>query len=295
MAEIRRILCPVDFSAFSVRAYRHALSLAQRYQAELLVLCIVEPWRHPCSGFIVSAGHFAEFFEQLFHNAETQLQEFVTTHADNNTPSQCIVQEGMASDCILDFAEARKTDLIVMGTHGRRGFDRLMLGSVTERVMRKASCPVLIIHKPSHDLTGSVNEQHPVHFNRILFCTDFSENSKHALAYAFSLSARYSTELILLHVLENIPGSVTIDRAIAAATDQLDRLIPSDMRESVRNKAMVRVGKPYEQIIQLALESQTDIVVMAVCSRNVMDLAVFGSTTHRVIRLGPCPVLAVPV
>ena len=295
MPDIRRILCPVDFSEFSVRAYRHALSLAQRYGAELFVQYVVDPWRNPCSGFMVAGGFFGDFFQQLIQNAEKEIQALVKSHADNAIQPQCIVEEGMAPDAILEFAEAQKTDLIVMGTHGRRGFDRLMLGSVTERVMRKALCPVLVIHNPSNDLIGSGTDQHPVQLNKILFCTDFSENSQQALGYAFSVAAKYGAELILLHVLEHIPDSATSEKVISAATEQLDRLIPPEVCRTGKNTAIVRIGKPYEQIIQLALEAQTDIVIMAVCSRNVMDLAVFGSTTHRVILLGPCPVLVVHV
>jgi len=205
------------------------------------------------------------------------------------------VQQGTASDSILAFAEAQDTDLIVIGTHGRRGFDRLMLGSVAERVIRKASCPVLAVCRPSHDFIVPGKQQGPVRLSRILFCTDFSENSQRALDHAISLSTEYTAECTLLHVLEDVPSSANIEQAIATATERLDKLIPPEGRKTGRIGTIVRIGKPYEQIIQLALEAQTDIVVMAVRGRNALDLAVFGSTTYRVIQLGPCPVLAVHV
>ena len=196
----------------------------------------------------------------------------------------------MAADSILALAEAQKVDLIVMGTHGRRGFDRLMVGSVTERVLRKASCPVLAVHKPSRDFL-SLREQDPVRLNRILFCTDFSENSRRALGHALSLTAEYNAELTLLHVLKDIPGSSIIDEAIAM--EQLDSLIPQEKPKAGRIRSMVRKGSPYEQIIQFSLEAQPDLVIMAVRGRGALNAAVFGSTTYRVIQLGPCPVLAV--
>ena len=202
---------------------------------------------------------------------------------------------GIASDSILAFAEAQKTDVIVMGTHGRRGFDRLMLGSVTQRVMRKASCPVLAVHKPSHDFIIPDSQQDPIHLSRILFCTDFSENSRQALDYAISLTAEYNAELTLLHVLEDILVSANIEVTRAKATGLLDQLIPLEERKTGRIKTMVRIGKPYEQIIKSALEAQTDLVVMAVRGRGALDLAVFGSTTQRVLQLGPCPALVVHV
>jgi nucleotide-binding universal stress UspA family protein len=190
---------------------------------------------------------------------------------------------------------ARSVDLIAMGTHGRRGFDRLLLGSVTERVMRKASYPVVTIRTPEQDFDRSSPQRDPVHLSRILFCTDFSENSLRALSYAVSLRADYQAELILLHVLEEIPDSDKREAAVAAATARLRQLVPPEALPPHRMKTVVPIGRPYQEIIQLAAEKQTDIVVMAVRGRSTEDTAVFGATTYRVIQLGPCRVMAVHV
>lgn len=294
MPEFRSILCPIDFSQFSVRAYLHAVSLAQHYGAKLFVQHIVELWRYPSADFAASAGSFEEFCHGLGENCEQELQEFLKNYTPDDIQPERVVQRGTAPDLILAFAEAQKADLIVMGTHGRRGFDRLMLGSVTERVMRKAYCPVLVVHKPSHDFIIPDSRQDPVNLSRILFCTDFSENSHRALDYAIALTEEYNAELTLVHVLENAPRS-TSEQAAANATEQLDKLIPSELRKTDRVRTRVCVGKTYEQIIRVTLEAQTELLVMAVRGRNALDRAVFGSTTHRVIQLGPCPVLVVHV
>ncbi len=289
MADIRRILCPTDFSEFSDIAFRYALSIAQHYGSKLFVEHVVELWQHPEAAF-VPAHYYVEFRSHLLHKGEEELQRFVKNHANNGFRPEPVVEQGIAADAILALAEAEEVDLIVMGTHGRRGFDRLMVGSVTERVLRKASCPVLAVHKPSRDFL-SLREQDPVRLNRILFCTDFSENSRQALSYALSLTAEYNAELALLHVLKDIPGVSVIDEAIAM--EQLDNLIPPEKLKAGRIRSMVRKGSAYEQIIQFSLETQPDIVIMAVRGRGSLNLAVFGSTTYRVIQLGPCPVLAV--
>ncbi len=293
MPEIRRILCPIDFSEFSARAYRYALSLAQHYRATLFVEHVVELYRHPSAGYVATAGLYEEFLQHLLHNAEEQLQEFVKDHAENGIQPERVVEQGIASDSILAFAEGQKADLIIMGTHGRRGFDRLMLGSVTERVMRKASCPVLAVRKPPHDFDSSGEQHDLAHLNRILFCTDFSENSRRALDYALSLATEYQAELTLVHVLEDISVSADIEGAIARATKQLDQLIPREVRKAGAIKKLVRIGKPYQQIIQLAVEAQTEVVIMATSGRSELDLAMFGSTAHRVLTLGPCPALVI--
>jgi nucleotide-binding universal stress UspA family protein len=294
MLEIKLILCPIDFSEFSVRAYYHALSLAEHYLAKLVAQHIVELWRHPSADFSASAALYEESREALHESGKEQLQKFVKDHTHDEIQPELVVEEGVAPDSILSFAQAQKTDVIVMGTHGRRGFDRLMLGSVTDRVMRRAPCPVLAICKPPHDSVAAVKEQrHVHHLSRILFCADFSENSEQALKYAISATAEYDAELTLLHVLEGVPSPAKTEEAMVAAAERLDKLIPPEGRKTLKIKTAVRMGKPYWQIIQLALEAEIDLVTMGVRGRGALDLAVFGSTTYRVMQLGSCPVLAV--
>jgi nucleotide-binding universal stress UspA family protein len=275
-------------------AFRYALLLAQHYRAKLFVQHVVELWRHPEAAF-APAHFYEEFRGHLLHKGEEELRKFVKSNADNGIQPERVVGQGVAADSILALAEAQKVDLIVMGTHGRRGFDRLMVGSVTERVLRKASCPVLAVHKPSPDFRSSREQQNPAHVNRIVFCTDFSEKSQRALGHALSLTAKYDAELTLLHVLEDIPDRSSIEEAMTAAMEELDELIPPERPKGGTIKTMVRRGKAYEQIIQLALEGRSDLVIMAVRGRGALNLAVFGSTTYRVIQLGPRPVLAVHV
>jgi len=299
MLEIKLILCPIDFSEFSIRAYHHALSLAEHYRARLVAQHIVELWRYPYADYAASAGDYAEFCRTLHEGGKEQLQEFVKNHAHDEIQPELVVQQGTAPDCILSFAQAQRPDLIVMGTHGRRGFDRLVLGSVTERVMRRAPCPVLTVCKPPESMTvekaAGGERRHVHHLNRILFCTDFSENSERALNYAISATTEYDAELTLLHVLEEVPNSTQKKEAVATATEQLDKLISPEERKTLKIKRAVRIGKPYQQIIRLALEEHIDMAAMGVHGRGALDLAVFGSTTYRVMQLGPCPVLAVPV
>jgi nucleotide-binding universal stress UspA family protein len=292
--KIKLILCPIDFSEFSVSAYQHALSLAEHYQAKLVAQHIVEMWRHPSADFAASAGLYEEYSQALRESGNKQLQEFVENHTHDDIQPELVVQIGVAADSIVSFAQLQKADVIVMGTHGRRGFDRLMLGSVTDRVMRTASCPVLAASKPAHGSVAAGKERgHVHHLSRILFCADFSENSERALRYAISATAEYDAELTLLHVLEGVPSPAKTEEATAAAADRLDKLIPPEGRKSLKIRTAVRTGKPYPQIIQLAMEAQIDLVIMGVRGRGALDVAVFGSTTYRVMQLGSCPVLAV--
>ena len=299
MLEIKLFLCPIDFSEFSVRAYHHALSVAAHYQAKVAVLHVVELSRHPSLGFAASAGLYDDSSRAFHKDAEEQLQQFVKRHTNSEIQPELSVELGNAADTILSFAQARNADVIVMGTHGRRGYDRLMLGSVTDRVMRTSPRPVLVVCQPPHESAAGVDERghhvHVHHLSRILFCADFSENSERALKYAVSLTSEYDAELTLLHVLEKVPPPARAAEAIAAATKQLENLIPAEERKTLKIATAARIGKAYEQIIQFALESQIDLAVMGVHGRGGLDLAVFGSTTYRVMQLGPCPVFVAHV
>ena len=113
------------------------------------------------------------------------------------------------------------------------------------------------------------------------------------MKYAISATEEYGADLTLLHVLEGIPNPAKTEEAIAAATVQLEKLIPLERRGALNVKTAVRTGKPYQQVIQLALKERMDIVIMGASGRGALDVAIFGSTTYRVIQLGCCPVLAV--
>ena len=237
MLEVKCILCPVDFSEFSVRAYRHALSMAEHYRAKLITQHVVELWRYPAASFAASALLYDEYRESLRANGMEQLQEFVKNHTHSDVQSNLVVDDGITSELILSFAQEQKSDLIIMGTHGQRGFDRLMLGSVTERVMRRAICPVVVVREPPHDLAAAGDEQHYTHrLDRVLACTDFSEDSERALDYAISGAAEYDAELTLVHILEKAPSSKHTGQAIAEATEQrADALHPSVYGNFSRN------------------------------------------------------------
>ncbi len=296
MLEIKLILCPVDFSEFSIRAYHHAVSLAEHYRAKLVAMHVVELSRYPFADYVASTGDYGEFCRALGEGGQEQLRQFVKKHARKEIHPELVVHEGTAPDCILSVAQEQKADLIVMGTHGRRGYDRLVLGSATNRVMRRAPCPVVAVCKPPHESMAADKETAYAHrLSRIVFCTDFSENSERALEYAISATEEYDAELTLLHVVEVAPAAGVSKNAVATATLQLDRLIPPERGKAVKTKTMVRVGKPYQQIIEVAEETCTDLVVMGVRGRGALDLAVFGSTTYRVLQLGPSPVMAVHI
>ena len=294
MLKIERILCPLDFSDFSIKAYDYAQSLARHYQAKLFLEHVLSPIFASYPSYVYP-DLANDLYQDLRTHAEQQLQEFAKTRTANGFPLEISVCEGAATDAILAFARSHAVDLIVMGTHGRHGFDHLLLGSVTEKVLRKAACPVLAVRQPAHDFVAPTSGDDPVHLRKILVATDFSQHAERALDYALSLAQEYEAELTLLHVLEEIPPSWDLSTVSADVMERLEKRIPAETRDWCKLKFRMRVGRPYQEIVRLALETEADLVILGVRGRNALDLALFGSTTHRVIQQAPCPVLAVHI
>ncbi|HUI44330.1 MAG TPA: universal stress protein [Terriglobia bacterium] len=286
------ILCPVDFSEVSLRACEYAYSLARHYGAKLYFQSVIEPLTATYPYYYVPE-QINLIYSDLAAQAEQQLRDLVWKQGFGSVHPGLVAQQGPLAQSILAFAEAHKVDLIVMGTHGRGGLDRLMIGSVTEKVLRRSACPVLAVRKPAHDFVSHGKDQEPVTLHKILFCTDFSDAAGKSLAQALSLAMEYNAELTLIHVLEHPDTSEILQERTAAAMRELEKSIPADARNWCNVRKLVRVGKPYQEICQVALEDQIDLIVLGVRGRNAVDLAIFGSTTHRVLQLGPCPVLTV--
>lgn len=294
MLNFERILCPVDFSEFSVRAYDYARSLAQHYGAELYVEHVIPP-------LIAAYPYYAlpDSFDGVSWNlrtdAEKHLREFTESHNRNGLNPKLVIEEGQIPQSILSLASEKSIDLIVMGTHGWQGMDHFLLGSVAEKILRKAKCPVLVVRRPVTGFVKPPGSPDPVQLRKILYCTDFSEHSERALGYALSLALEYNAELTLLHVLERIPPPEDLQSVTLTMTRKLEAMIPPEAAQWASTKSAVRLGAPYQEIIQLGLESKADLIIMGVRGRNALDLTLFGSTTHRVLQLGSCPVLAVHV
>ena len=195
MIEIQRILCPIDFSDHSRRALDHAMAIARWYKSTVTVLHVFSP--APLAGFGPTSA-FAPVvltpadFEQLL--ADTKA--FAETERAPGVAIAALVREGHTAGAILEQAIGMAADLLVIGTHGRFGLERLLLGSVAEKVLRRARCPVMTVPTQSPDAVPAG----PVLYRRILCPVDFSDASSNALAYAISMAQEANGQLTVLHV-----------------------------------------------------------------------------------------------
>lgn len=294
MLHIAQLLCPVDFSDFSRHALDHAAALARWYGARLTLLHVFV--NRPASDMPpvpmtdVDRQRLIADLQRMAGRipVDVLLDLRVTESSD-------IHRE------ILTQAEMVAADMLVLGTHGRSGFERLVLGSVAERVVRMAPCPTMIVPRRAADTAPD----EPVRFHRIVCPIDFSDASCRAVRLAVSLAEEARAQLILLHVLavppeivqEPMSAGLDVDRiraaAVADATRQLQRLVP-DPQPNCTVKPVVREGPVYREILATAAERSADLIVMGVQGRGAVDLMVFGSNTARVMRGAACPVLVLP-
>jgi nucleotide-binding universal stress UspA family protein len=299
MIELPHILCPVDFSEFSQRALDRAFAVARCYKSTVTVLHVVMPMPVVTPG----AYYFGSEMAQPLVLPKTdraivldQVERFVQTERAPGVPVNIRVEE--SPDVyreILVQAERLKAGLVVMGTHGRSGFERLFLGSTAEKVLRKAACPVMTVTRRAPD----VMPVRPVPFARILCAVDFSPQSKVALSYAMSLATESSAQLSVLHVVEVFPhfqeltprAALGVDAWMTDARRRLREVIPDAARSRCTIREVVTSGKPYSEILSAAADDNSDLIVMGVQGRSATDRFFFGSTTSHVVREAHCPVL----
>ena len=302
MIEIKRILCPVDFSEFSRHALDYAIAMANWYESRVSVLHVFSQW--PVVDVIPSlrtSGMPPIALREVDRQALTeQLQNFIGRDAAlEKVIDPLLVEAPDVHREILAQADVQKADLVVIGSHGRSGFERLLLGSITEKVLRKATCPVMVVPRRVGDRAPSGAAR----FSRILCPVDFSESSLTALTHAISLAEEADARLTVLHVVEIPAGlyeaSAALDidgfrvAAEASSRKRLGELIPDSVRTYCEVETVVSEGRTAREILRLAAERKADLIVMGVQGRGAVDLMVFGSNTHRVIQSASCRVLTI--
>ncbi len=297
MIEFPRILCPVDFSDASRAALESALMLARWYDSRVFVPHVVQIALPPAP-FTPNAPTALTPAQE--EETAGHLASFVAGCEPGSVAVTTTVLVGSAVAEILRQAQDLPADLIVLGTHGRSGFEHLLMGSVTERVLRKATCPVCTIRADAHQRPRTP----PAPFTRIMCAVDFSPASLNALEHALSLAQESGGRLTLVHVqdwpfdlraAETFgPDASRYQRQLhERATRELAAVVPADARTWCEIEEVVAIGRPHEVILQTARDVAANLIVMGAHARAGLDLHVLGSTTDHVVREAACPVLTV--
>jgi nucleotide-binding universal stress UspA family protein len=291
MVDIRHVLCAVDFSECSRRALDHALAMAKWYGAWLSVLyvhLVSTPSLARSAGVALSPADRAALVAQL--------RAFVPVEVRSHVRVEFLVLEGTIAEEIL--AEAEHADLIVVGTHGRTGFEHAVLGSVAEKVVRKAAAPVMTVPRAAPDATSAV----PQLFQHIVAAVDGSDSSLDALTCAVSLAEDVDAHLTVLRVLdvprelaawasESVEGRGYAERWKASVLTRLHDLVPESARRYCHVDERVEPGGPSQKILRVAADQRAGLIVMGARGHGAFGRMLFGSTAKEVVRRATCPVL----
>ena len=277
------ILCPTDFSAAATLALKFGKMISSGFEARILVL-FAERYEAPPYFTPSQENRLIKSWERSRKTAAAHLARYVRDTLGKGAQADSLVTEDRPDQAILKTASARHADLIVMGTHGRSGWSRIMLGSVTERVLRGADRPVLTV-----GFKNKGGEPSSISLKKIICPVNYSHVSREALEHAVAMAERFTAELTVIHAIESPSGP----QEDGSEKDRLCAWIPNELRPKCTFQEVVRRGNAAEQIIDLAASMEADLIVLGAQHKPFSDSTVIGTTTVNVTRHSPCPVLTV--
>ena len=287
--KLQNILFATDFSPSAKSNLSHALDLARRYGAGLYIVNVL-----PHMPFVEATQPEPEQIKWL---AKKQMATLVESESFKDVTHQELIEMGEIPEVLSKLVRKYNIDLIVIGTGGRKGLSKLLLGSVAEEVYRNAECPVLTVgpHVSRWDLDGNLRH--------VLFATDFGPESMHALPYAISLAEENRALLTLLHVApeprvalpEPEPGTMPVldpDEVMAYSEKQLRELIPEGTQLWHEPEYVVQFGSAAETIVRIAAQT-VDMIVIGAKRPTPLTKHLGEGVTYQVVCNAPCPVLSV--
>lgn len=296
MKNIERILVPVDFSSGCINAFNLALSLAKKKGSKIYVLHIVsEPQ-------VIDPLYASDFYSKVrFEDIKSELEaEIKNTYIKGNegVNIELHVSKGYPVSGITELSKEVKADLIVMATHARKGLSHAVIGSVSEKVLRTSTCPVLTV-KLSHEIKPDKFD-----IKKILVPVDFSEHSKRAFELAIDFANLFNAMIYIINVIQPIsfyPNYYNdfyskegiIKRMEEETKSRLDLLVKEKGEGSKDITYEVRIGEPYHEVLEKEKSIKADLIVMGTHGRKGISHLLMGSVAERVVRLAECPVLTV--
>jgi nucleotide-binding universal stress UspA family protein len=281
---LKNILYATDFSPAAEAALPYVKGLSKQYEAKVHAVHVRLPATYP----IVGPEMMPQYIEAAEEQAKFEAQELHQMLA--SVPHDVSVSEGDLWPTLSDMVRQQNIDLIVIGTKGRTGWGRALLGSVAEEIFRRAPCPVLTVGP--HVCKDT---QRRLEMKEILYATDFSPESLSALPYAVSLAQEHQARLTVLHVITE-EQLVYTRNYVAATLRHLRELAPPEANPWCEPNFMVEPGPVAEKILEVATGLGADLIVLGVRgAEGYMGTTthLFRTTAHRVVTQAECPVLTV--
>jgi nucleotide-binding universal stress UspA family protein len=283
----KNILLATDFSPASEAALPHALTIAGHYRPKLYIAHVI------CLEFLelVAPEFTATMLQEAQRFAQQSMERFLSAGRQRGVSCQPLIGEGAIWEVLQEMIHQNSVDLIVLGTHGRRGFRRLLLGSVAEEVFRLAPCPVLTVG-PKTSETQSMEVQ----LGHILYPVEFVPDTSHAAAYAISLAEEFHAKLTFMKVVEEmLPFPEAKDHIQEPVRHWMDDHIPTESALRERTSFELGFGRTPEAILKFASDRGVDLIVMSARRLDPVMAAHLPEpdTAYEVVRAAPCPVLTV--
>jgi nucleotide-binding universal stress UspA family protein len=292
---LKNIICATDFSEPSKHAADYGVALAKEFSARLYMCHVIDMSYAAMYG---ECKDPVELEERIMRQANESLRSSIGEDPLDWEPR---ISKGHTSDEINRMATDIGVDLAITATHGRSGLKRWILGSVTERLIRTLPCPLLVVRSPEHDFVSPGSQK--VKLDRILVGCDFSPDSNLSFQYALALARQFQCELHLAHVIESTiykhilksgPERGQDQHALFKELDEkLKNMIPGEAHACCAPRTELLAGQPYEELTKYAVTHNIDLIVLGVRGHSLMETLFLGSTTDRVVRQAPCPVLSV--
>lgn len=277
----KNILFLTDFSEASQAAMEYAAMLAKHHSATFYAGHV----QIPTPPTYMEGLALERYFDEVRAAKREQLSKLIEPL---ELPSRVLVSEGMIEYAIQRWTAIHGIDLIVIGTHGWRGLQRLLLGSTAELILRSAICPVLTVGPHVSNL-----ERDPDYIDRILFATDLTQQSEFAISYALSFAHERCAHLTFLHVLGKDSHVPDRDRLTKYCESELRRLVPSDAALWCDPQFVVAEGDAAEEIVNFAEKDNSDLIVLGLPKDKVFSTHFRSGVTYSVVSGAPCPVLTV--
>lgn len=302
MYPFRNILFPTDFKPHTRAALKYAAAFAHSGGGRVVVFSVQSskvPANLLSPNHQVSAEPEDRWVSQLRHDFKDVLADPLFSGLD----VEPAVVSGEPAPEIARAALHYGSDLVTVVRHGRRGLTRALWGSTAEEIIAEAPCPVLTISPPQHDFVEQIGGRSELRLHRVLLATNFRPSSSAATLIATQLASQTGAELHAVYVIgdyfEQISamfpegGLSALTRMRGFARERLDQLA---LGSGARAFTHLTEGRPYEEIVRLALEKETDLIVIGtnVHASLFGGTPVLGSEIERVVRNAPCPVLCVP-
>ncbi len=272
VARMEKLLLASDRSEFSEGAIREAINLAKTCGSKLYIMSVAEE------------PDIREFAENYPLVAAQELERVTRAHLESlkeraekeGAACEIIERRGPKThEYIIDEAAKNEAEMIIMGRHGRTGITRILMGSVTARVIGDAPCKVLVVPRSAR-----------ISFEKILISTDGSIFSEFAIREAISIAKNIGSSLIALSVYKRDENSKAAEASVGMVKDVAER-------EGIKVEALTLKGEPYEVIVNTAEEKDAGFIVVGSHGRTGIERLLMGSVAERVIGYAGCPILVV--